>query len=58
MAPTASTRYPTFGAGILWILGDVLGIPFVMLLMRSLGKHERAHAADVDAELEAEEDGD
>ncbi|WP_280834825.1 cytochrome c oxidase assembly protein [Mycolicibacterium frederiksbergense] len=39
----------TFGAGVLWILGDVLGVPFIMVLMRALGSHERQHAAEVDA---------
>ena len=41
------------GAGILWILGDVLGLPFLMMLMRSLGAHERAIAAEADAADEA-----
>ncbi|WP_142239477.1 cytochrome c oxidase assembly protein [Mycobacterium sp. ST-F2] len=44
----------TFGAGILWILGDVLGVPFILLLMRALGSDERRKAAEVDAELDAE----
>ena len=46
----------TFGAGILWILGDVVGIPFVVLLMRALGSDERTHAAVVDAGLDAKDD--
>ena len=41
------------GAGILWILGDVVGIPFVLVLMRALGTDERRKAAEVDAELDA-----
>jgi cytochrome c oxidase assembly factor CtaG len=46
----------SIGAGILWILGDVLGVPFLIVLFRALGADERAHAAAVDAELdEAEE---
>lgn len=44
------------GAGILWILGDVVGIPFVLVLMRALGSHERRRAAVIDAELDAELD--
>lgn len=44
----------TFGAGVLWILGDVLGVPFIMLLMRALGSDERSKAAQVDAELDAQ----
>ena len=42
----------SIGAGILWILGDVLGVPFLMVLFRALGADERAHAAAVDAELD------
>ncbi|MGX9674761.1 cytochrome c oxidase assembly protein [Mycobacterium sp. HM-7] len=43
----------SYGAGILWILGDVLGVPFILLLMRALGSDERRRAAEVDAELDA-----
>ncbi len=42
----------TIGAGVLWILGDVVGVPFVLLLMRALGRDEKAHAVQVDAELD------
>ncbi|TPG29869.1 cytochrome c oxidase assembly protein [Mycolicibacterium hodleri] len=42
----------SIGAGILWIVGDVLGIPFLAVLMRGLSKHEKARATEVDAELE------
>ncbi|BBY21330.1 cytochrome c oxidase assembly protein [Mycobacterium stomatepiae] len=42
----------TIGAGVLWILGDVVGLPFVLLLMRALSRDERAHAVEVDAELD------
>lgn len=42
----------SIGAGILWILGDVLGVPFLIVLFRALGRDERAHAAAVDAELD------
>jgi cytochrome c oxidase assembly factor CtaG len=45
----------TIGAGVLWILGDVVGWPFVLLLMRALSRDERAHAVQVDAELDAAE---
>jgi hypothetical protein len=51
----------TIGAGVLWILGDVVGLPFVLLLMRALSHDEKAHAVRVDAELDtaeaAESDG-
>ncbi|MDR3664825.1 MAG: cytochrome c oxidase assembly protein [Mycobacterium sp.] len=43
----------TFGAGVLWVLGDVLGLPFIMLLMRAMGSDERRKAAEIDAELDA-----
>jgi cytochrome c oxidase assembly factor CtaG len=42
----------TVGAGILWILGDVLGVPFLIVLMRALSTHEKARAKDVDTELD------
>lgn len=45
----------TIGAGVLWILGDVVGLPFVLLLMRALSRDERAHAVQVDAELDRTE---
>lgn len=48
----------SIGAGILWILGDVLAVPFVAVLMRSLGVHERKRAAEVDDELTRQSDGD
>ncbi|CPW28632.1 Conserved hypothetical protein (Copper resistance D precursor?) [Mycobacteroides abscessus] len=42
----------TIGAGILWVLGDVLGLPFLLLLMRALSADDKAHAAQIDAELD------
>jgi cytochrome c oxidase assembly factor CtaG len=45
----------TIGAGVLWILGDLVGWPFVLLLMRALSRDEKAHAVQVDAELDAVE---
>lgn len=42
----------TIGAGVLWILGDLVGWPFVLLLMRALSRDEQAHAVAVDAELD------
>jgi cytochrome c oxidase assembly factor CtaG len=45
----------TIGAGVLWILGDVVGLPFVLLLMRALSRDERAQAVQVDAELDQTE---
>jgi cytochrome c oxidase assembly factor CtaG len=45
----------TIGAGVVWILGDLVGWPFVLLLMRALSRDEKAHAVQVDAELDAAE---
>ena len=45
----------TIGAGVLWILGDLVGWPFVLLLMRALSRDEKAHAVRVDAELDMAE---
>lgn len=44
----------SIGAGILWILGDVLGVPFLMVLMRAMASDEKAQAAEVDAADDAE----
>lgn len=46
----------SIGAGVLWILGDVLGVPFLMVLMRAMSSDEKAHAAVLDAELDAADD--
>ncbi|MFC9789123.1 cytochrome c oxidase assembly protein [Rhodococcus sp. NPDC127528] len=43
------------GAGILWLLGDVIGIPFLLVLMRAFSLDDRAQAEAVDAELDAGE---
>lgn len=43
----------TIGAGVFWILGDVLGIPFLFALMRAFTADERRKAALIDAELDA-----
>jgi len=43
----------TIGAGVLWILGDLIGWPFVLVLMRALTRDEKAQAVRVDAELDA-----
>jgi cytochrome c oxidase assembly factor CtaG len=44
----------TVGAGILWILGDVLGLPFLLLLMRALGSREKELADEADEADEAD----
>ncbi|MBV8930661.1 MAG: cytochrome c oxidase assembly protein [Mycobacteriaceae bacterium] len=45
----------TIGAGVLWILGDLLGVPFVVVLMRALSSDDKAHAKAVDEELDRRE---
>jgi cytochrome c oxidase assembly factor CtaG len=42
----------SIGAGVLWLLGDVLGAAFIVVLMRFLSADERSRAAAVDAELD------
>ncbi|GAB7066593.1 cytochrome c oxidase assembly protein [Mycolicibacterium hodleri] len=42
----------SIGAGVLWIVGDVLGIPFLAVLFRRLSTHEKSRAIEVDAEIE------
>lgn len=42
----------SIGAGILWLVGDVLGVPFIIVLMRFFSADEKVKAATVDAELE------
>ena len=43
----------SIGAGILWIVGDVLGVPFIIVLMRLFSADEKVHADAVDNELES-----
>lgn len=45
----------TIGAGVLWILGDLVGWPFVLVLMHALSRDEKAHAVQIDAQLDAAE---
>jgi cytochrome c oxidase assembly factor CtaG len=45
----------TIGAGILWIVGDVLGLPFLIMLMRALSVDEHARSVEVDEALDRAE---
>jgi cytochrome c oxidase assembly factor CtaG len=45
----------SIGAGVLWLLGDVLGIGFIVVLMRFFSADEKSRAAVVDAELDRAE---
>jgi cytochrome c oxidase assembly factor CtaG len=46
----------SIGAGVLWLLGDVLGVGFIVVLMRFFAADERKRAAVVDAELDRAKD--
>jgi cytochrome c oxidase assembly factor CtaG len=43
----------SIGAGILWLVGDVLGVLFIIVLMRIFSADEKVHADAVDTELES-----
>lgn len=45
----------TIGAGILWVLGDVIGLPFLMVLFSAFRSEETARAVKADAELDAQD---
>jgi cytochrome c oxidase assembly factor CtaG len=47
----------TIGAGVLWIVGDVLGVPFLIMLMRAMSDDEHVRSVGVDAALELEPTG-
>lgn len=42
----------SIGAGVLWLLGDVLGVGFIVVLMRYFAADENRRAAVVDAEID------
>jgi cytochrome c oxidase assembly factor CtaG len=42
----------SIGAGILWIVGDVLGVPFIVVLMRLFSADEKVNSDVVDAQLD------
>ncbi|MCM6774248.1 cytochrome c oxidase assembly protein [Nocardia sp. CDC159] len=45
----------TIAAGVIWVLGDVLGLPYLLALMRAWAFDERRRAVEVDAEIDATE---
>lgn len=45
----------TIGAGVFWIFGDVVGIPFLMVLLGRFRAEERGREAEVDAALDRTE---
>ena len=42
----------SIGAGILWLVGDALGIPFIVMLMRLFSADEKVNADAVDDQLD------
>jgi cytochrome c oxidase assembly factor CtaG len=41
------------GAGVIWIGGDVLGLPFIAIVFARMRREDERHAAEIDAELDA-----
>jgi cytochrome c oxidase assembly factor CtaG len=48
----------TIGAGILWIGGDVVGLPFILIVVNRLSREDARKARVIDAELDAAEASD
>jgi cytochrome c oxidase assembly factor CtaG len=46
----------TIGAGILWIGGDLVGLPFILIVVNRLSHEDTRKAAVIDAELDAAEE--
>ncbi|MVU76642.1 cytochrome c oxidase assembly protein [Nocardia sp. ET3-3] len=45
----------TIGAGIFWLLGDLLGLVYSLVVMRRFAADEKRKASEMDAELDAAE---
>ena len=45
----------TLGAGILWIGGDLVGLPFILLVVNRMSREDTRKAAVIDAELDEAE---
>jgi cytochrome c oxidase assembly factor CtaG len=43
------------GGGVLWILGDLVGLPFLAALLIHMMREDESEAARIDAELDAEQ---
>jgi cytochrome c oxidase assembly factor CtaG len=52
--PTLKTDQ-VIGGGVLWVLGDVVGLPFLAAQLIQLMREDESEAAKVDAELDARE---
>lgn len=46
----------TIGAGILWIGGDLIGLPFILIVVNRMSREDDDHARVIDAELDAAEE--
>jgi cytochrome c oxidase assembly factor CtaG len=44
------------GAGVLWLVGDLAGLPFLSALTSRMAKDDATEAAAIDAELDAQEE--
>lgn len=44
-----------FGAGVLWLVGDLAGLPFLGALMKRMAHDDAEEAADIDARLDEQE---
>ncbi len=45
----------TVGAGVLWIGGDVIGLPFILVVLARMSREDAGKAAQIDAVLDAED---
>jgi cytochrome c oxidase assembly factor CtaG len=45
----------TIGAGVLWVGGDLVGMPFVAIIFHRMAREDARRAAVIDAELDAAE---
>jgi cytochrome c oxidase assembly factor CtaG len=43
----------TVGAGVLWVGGDVAGLPFIGIVLSRMTKEDEIRAAEIDAEMDA-----
>jgi cytochrome c oxidase assembly factor CtaG len=52
---TDLTTMQVIGGGVIWILGDLVGLPFLVAQLVQFMREDRAEAAAIDAELDARE---
>jgi cytochrome c oxidase assembly factor CtaG len=45
----------TIGAGILWIGGDIIGLPFILIVVNRMSREDADHARVIDAQIDAAE---